>query len=225
MNGQPTGVITTPGTQDAARDTVRQRRRSEIAQRFGTLVETYGHDPRALDYGSWTSQQTRFRVIAEALPLNGRRVLDVGCGFADLADYLQARYGPVDYEGVDICPHMIEEARRRHPALSLRVLDIIEEDPGGLYDFVIANGIFYVWGDDAFEGMRAMIRRMFELSRRATAFTTLSTWAERREPGEFRADPSETLAFCRTLTRRVVLRHDYLPHDFAVFLHQDRRVR
>ena len=225
MNLREAGVIATPDERRPESSAAWQRRRGEIAARFGALVETYGHDPRALDYGSWASQRTRFRVLAETLPLNGRRVLDVGCGFADLAGYLRVRYGPVQYEGVDICPRVIEEARRRHPTLALRVLDILEDDPGGSYDFVIANGVFYLLGDDAGARMRAMVARMFALSRRAVAFTTLSTWAGRRAPGEFQADPLETLAFCRTLTARVALRHDYLPHDFAVFLHHDRQAR
>ena len=33
--------------------------------------------------------------------------------------------------------------------------------------------------------------------------------------------PLHVLAFCRTLTSRVTLRHDYLEHDFTVYLYRD----
>ncbi|MFQ5804967.1 MAG: class I SAM-dependent methyltransferase [Phycisphaerae bacterium] len=220
MTQRQASVVGAANTLEPALGAAWRRQRETIAQRFDGLATTCGDDPKTLDYGSRVAQRARFRVLAEALPLNGRRALDVGCGFADFADYLTANYGPVDYEGVDICPRVIEHAQRRHPSLPLRVLDILEEDPGGPFDFVVAHGVFHLLGDGAFELMGALIARMFELSRRAAAFTTLSAWAEHRRPGDFHADPGETLAFCRSLTPRVALRHDYLPYDFAVFLHR-----
>lgn len=196
-------------------------RRERIAAFFGGLVERHSGGPEACDWGTSGTQATRFEVLARVMPLRGKRVLDVGCGLADFADYLSARHGPVAYDGVDIAPRMIEEARRRHPALSLRVLDILQEDPGGPYDLVTANGIFYLLGDDPEPYMRRLIARMWELASGAIAFTSLSAWAGRRDPGEFYADPLATVAFCRTLTPRVVLRHDYLPHDFAVYVYRE----
>lgn len=218
MMGHPAGVITAPhplapGLQEAWR-----RHRERIAGRSTELVSTYGDDPRGLDYENWAEQQVRFHVMAEALPLNGRRILDVGCGFADFADYLTVNYGAVSYEGVDLCEAAIAKARHRHPAMSLRVLDILEEDPGGTYDFVVANGIFDQLNDDAIEIVRALITRMFELSARAVAFTARSAWAEQPPSQVFHVDPLVMLAFCRTLTPRVTLRHDYQPGDFAIFM-------
>jgi hypothetical protein len=46
-----------------------------------------------------------------------------------------------------------------------------------------------------------------------------------QEPGEFYADPVEIVRFCRSLTPWVVLRHDYLAHDFTVYLYRDRPAR
>jgi len=68
--------------------------------------------------------------------------------------------------------------------------------------------------------MKTLIARLYELAAKAVAFTSLSTWSDTLTPGEFHADPAQTLAFCRTLTPRVLVRHDYLPHDFAVFLYR-----
>jgi SAM-dependent methyltransferase len=198
-------------------------RRERIAAFYGGLIERHIEGPRASDYQSRETQQARFEILVQAMPLRGRRVLDVGCGFADFADYLLAHHGPLTYEGVDITPRMIEEARRLHPALSLRVLDILQEDPGGPYDVVTANGIFYLLGEDPEPDMRRLIRRMFQLSSNAVAFTSLSAWASRKEPGEFHADPLATVAFCRTLTPWVVLRHDYMPHDFTIYMYRDAR--
>ena len=39
-----------------------------------------------------------------------------------------------------------------------------------------------------------------------------------QDPRSWYADPAETLARARRLTPRVVLRHDYKPNDFALWL-------
>ena len=85
-------------------------------------------------------------------------------------------------------------------------------------DYVVGSGLF------AFADQRRLERTvaaMFAVARRVVAFNTLSRWGGDPAPGEFQADPERVLKFCRTLTRRVVLRHDYLPHDFTVYLHRE----
>lgn len=193
-------------------------KRDAIAGFFDGLVQRYGRDIRSLDYGSPESQRIRFQVLAEALDLSGKSILDVGCGFADFADYLSTIYHDVEYVGVDLSPKMVATARQLHPHLDISVADILAEPPKRRFDMVTATGIFYLLGEDALPMMRALIERMFELSRDTIAFNSLSTWATVKEPGEFYADPVDTLNFCRSLTSHVVLRHDYLPHDFTIIM-------
>ena len=40
------------------------------------------------------------------------------------------------------------------------------------------------------------------------------------EPGEFYADPVQTLSWCHTLSPFVVLRHDYHSRDFTVYVYK-----
>jgi ubiquinone/menaquinone biosynthesis C-methylase UbiE len=63
-----------------------------IARFYDGLVERFGHDPRACDYGHANSQRIKFQVLAEATDYAGLAVLDVGCGFADFADFLEGRF-------------------------------------------------------------------------------------------------------------------------------------
>ncbi len=194
---------------------------AHIARLYENLIERYGHDPRACDYGRAESQQVKFAVLAQVMSLQGKRVLDVGCGFADFADYLSAYKGELTYEGIDITPRMIKEANELRPHLSLRVLDILIEDPVGPYDLVTANGIFYLLGENAYLRMQQLISRMYELSSTAVAFNSLSAWAPHKDPGEFYADPLATVEFCRSLTPWVIMRHDYMPHDFTIYMYRE----
>jgi cyclopropane fatty-acyl-phospholipid synthase-like methyltransferase len=194
---------------------------ARIANYYSDLIQRYGHDPRACDYGRAESQQAKFRVLSECADLRGRSVLDVGCGFADFSDYLAQRFEGVAYSGIDLTPDMIAHARQRHPGLSLEVRNLLEMDASQQYDVVMANGIFYLLGDRAAELMRSFVARMWQMAKVAVAFNTLSSWAPDQEAGEFYADPVETLAFCRTLTPRLTLRHDYHRRDFTVYMYRD----
>lgn len=194
---------------------------ANIGSYYDKLVEKYGHDPRACDYGRPESQQSKFAVLADVLPLGGKSVLDVGCGFADFSDYLAARYPGVRYAGVDLSTEMVRKARELHPQIEIRQLNLLEQDPGR-FDVVTANGIFYLLAGDAWPLMQKLIARMFECANEAVAFNSLSTFAWHQEAGEFYADPGEVLDFCLKLSPRAVLRHDYLQHDFTVYLYKNR---
>lgn len=189
-----------------------------IGHYYDALVREHGHAPRACDYGRAESQRVKFDVLSDSAPLNGRHLLDVGCGFADFADYLRERNPPASYTGWDLCAGMVEQARRLHPELSIRQANVLTAKPERQFDVVMANGIFYLLGDEAWPLMQAIVRRMYALAGEAVVFNSLSSWATDQEPREFHADPAAVLDFCRTLTPLVALRHDYHPRDFTVVL-------
>jgi SAM-dependent methyltransferase len=195
---------------------------ADIAGFYTGLIERFGHDPRSCDYGTPGAQATKFRVLAGVTALAGRSVLDVGCGFADWSDWLDREVGAVRYTGIDITAAMIDEARRLHPSLDLRVANVLDGDVEGPFDVVTANGIFYLLGADAPSLMQRIVTKMYDLCSVAVAFNTMSSWAP-ADPGEFAADPHETVEFCRSLTPWVTLRHDYHHRDFTVYLYRERQ--
>jgi SAM-dependent methyltransferase len=191
-----------------------------IADYYNDLVRKYGHNPRACDYGRVESQNIKFRVLSEVLPLANSGLLDVGCGFADFATFLVERFSGLRYSGIDLCSAMVNEAQRNHPDLDLRVANISDASFENTFDVVTANGIFYLLGEQAWPMMQQMIERMYALATTAVAFNSLSAWATDQEAGEFYADPLRVVDFCRRITPRVVLRHDYHPRDFTVYLYK-----
>jgi len=194
-----------------------------IANYYERLIRQYGHDPRACDYGRPESQNVKFRVLSEVMPLANRSLLDVGCGFADFATYLQQRFSGVKYSGIDLCASMVTEARRYHPNLDLRSANVLDASFDRSFDVVTANGIYYLLGEQAWPMMQMMIGRMFGLATSALAFNCLSDWASDQEPNEFYANPVEVLKCCRELTPWLVLRHDYHHRDFTVYMYKTPR--
>ncbi|MCL4818317.1 MAG: GNAT family N-acetyltransferase [Vicinamibacteria bacterium] len=190
------------------------------AAHYDALVRQHGLTHRALDWGSAESQRRRFEVLCDGLPVRGARLLDVGCGTGDLLAFLRERAIECDYTGLDVSPAMVETAAARLPGARFLRGSVLEppSELGDGFDCVVASGIFAHRRVQPLEFLRAAAARLYALCRRGAAFNALSAWGDRGTPGEFRADPAQTLAFCRSLTPKVALRHDYHPGDFTVYL-------
>lgn len=199
--------------------------RLDYVSRYERRLQEFGYSPATLGWGVHGRQEVRFAVLAElALQRPQSSVLDVGCGFCDLYDFLCNRGWRGRYTGIDIVPGLLEVARDRHPGLDVRELDITG-DAGYLdeYDFVIASGAFNAAlpsGNNQ-PNVEAALRNMHQRNRAATCVDFLSTAVDFQKPGAFHTDPAWALEIAKRLTRRVLLRHDYMPYEFALFLFRD----
>ncbi|MFK7911581.1 MAG: trans-aconitate 2-methyltransferase [Akkermansiaceae bacterium] len=194
--------------------------KENIIEYYENLISKHGHDPRSCDYGRSESQLIKFEAITSATDFSSKSILDIGCGFADFASYLNEHQSGFTYHGVDITPSMVEIASKNHPQHTMECRDILSDPPSQKYDIVTANGIFYLVQENGKEFMQSMVKSMFSLCNEVAVFNSLSTWADFMNDKEFYADPAETLEFCKTITRKIVLKHDYMNHDFSVFLYR-----
>jgi hypothetical protein len=102
--------------------------------------------------------------------------------------------------------------------VDFQVSGVLDAALAGSYDYVFASGIFYRRQVEPWEFLQQAVTQMFACCRKGLAFNSLSTWFPEPEAGEFYADPVKTLEWCRSLTPRVALRHDYHPRDFTIYL-------
>jgi SAM-dependent methyltransferase len=78
--------------------------------------------------------------LAEAIPLDGMRVLDFGCGYGFVAEGLAPRVGSLWLW--DAAPSMREHARRRLSGAShVHVIDEVAEAPDGGFDLILVNSV------------------------------------------------------------------------------------
>jgi SAM-dependent methyltransferase len=93
---------------------------------------------------------TRNRYVREFVkPFAGCRILDIGCGPADLLTYLPESIG--EYVGFDMNPDYIEAAQRRWGSrgrFHCQKVGAATFDPGQTYDIVLANGIVHHLDDN-----------------------------------------------------------------------------
>jgi SAM-dependent methyltransferase len=171
----------------------------------------------SVNWGSKSSQEKRFEILADiSTDFFNSSILDVGCGLGHFVDFLKIRNFQGSYLGIDIIREMIEKAKIRHPELEFETKDIssfLEES----YDYVVMSGIF-AYANIVI--LQENVQHAFKVCSKGLAFNSLSLWATQKEENEFYADPIATLGFCSKLTKNIVLRHDYLSHDFTIYMYK-----
>jgi ubiquinone/menaquinone biosynthesis C-methylase UbiE len=188
---------------------------------YQSLLMEHGETYRALDWGSRESQHKRFEILAEIGICAGDRLLDVGCGLADFNAWLLEYRPGVEYSGIDITPDMVSTAKSRFMNANIINKTIFDLDlPHDSFDYLVASGIFFLRKENPKKYMESTIARMYQFARKGIAFNSLSAWAQKKEGDEFYAVPTEVIEFCKSLSPFVVLRHDYHPGDFTVYVYR-----
>src|SRR4051794_12015566 len=139
--------------------------RMAYVDRYERRLRKHGHSPQTLGWGPHGREHVRFGVMADVIEqANADSVLDVGCGFADLNDFLCDRGWTGTYVGIDLVPGLLVEARRRNPQLVLKEADIAtyQPDASAAYDAVVASGVFNarLQAQDNREHIKRSVHRM-----------------------------------------------------------------
>lgn len=171
----------------------------------------------SVQWGSKESQYKRFEILQKiSADFNESRILDIGCGIGHFWDFINQNNFQGQYLGIDLLNEMVLQAKKRHPNVEFSNINMenIESDT---FDYLIMSGVFTFANQSIFE---KLLTDAFHISQKGLACNVLSTWAGQKEEGEFHADPIKTLEFCSKLTSKIALRHDYLPHDFTIYMYK-----
>lgn len=210
-------------TEHASRHAPESHNQQIVKEFFRLHVRLFGTDWRALGWQSRHTQHRRFAVLAEVGPLAHTRVLDVGCGLADLYGYLQARSVPVTYTGYDLLPDMVERARQRFPEAHFEVRDVLQGLGEERFDYVVSSGAFNIHFGDNLHAVQQVLRHMVQCCTRGVAINFLKRTPEASNDPIFHYyDPQEMLAWCQTWCPQVRLHEGYLPNDFTLYLYPQR---
>lgn len=207
---------------------MREADRQKVVGHYEQRLDRHGYSTQALGWSKAGRHDLRFRVLAApALAEPESSVLDVGCGFADLYQFLRGQGWRGRYLGIDLVPGFLEIARQRHPGIEVRQADISElADLPRKFDYVIASGIFefQMAQQDTAQYVAAALGNMFRAAGKLACADFMTSYVDFQHPGAWHCNPGWALAQGKKLSRRVALRHDYLPFEFALFIYVDDRV-
>ena len=189
-------------------------------------LQEHGTTAKGVDWNSEESQRLRFRQLARLWDdeRDDVSVIDFGCGYGALLDYLRDEGRAFVYQGFDISDAMIKAATSRAGA---RGRSMFTSDSAQLEraDYVVASGVFNVKlevDSKAWEAyMHQTVDTMASLATRGFAFNALTSYSDsdKRRDDLYYADPRYWFDHCkRTYSRFVTLIHDYPLYEFTILV-------
>ena len=165
--------------------------------------------------------------VLRSLDLHGKRVLDIGCGPADLLSYLPE----VDYVGIDLSPQYIQAARARYgnraTFLCENVADTVVREPASA-DVVTATGVLHHLNDVEARRLLEVARQALKPGGRFVALdgvwhpgqSPVARWVLRRDRGRFIRTADAYVALARDVFGSVAshVRHDMMRIPYSLHI-------
>ncbi len=199
----------------------------QVKSYFDRRIREHGASPRGSDWNSEASQNIRFDQLLKLVESQPFSLLDYGCGYGALADYLLTPGVDADYYGYDILESAIETARQAHAGQPRRTF-LTDRSQLPVCDYVVASGIFNFRGEQSFEDwtdyVLGILHEFEGLSRRGfgSNFLTKYSDADKMRPDLYYADPLFLFDYCkRKFSKNVALLHDYRLYDFTLLIRKD----
>lgn len=189
---------------------------------FNTISKEYKIGPKAVGWSSTDSQRLRFKILTEIGNLEGKTILDVGCGLGAFYEFLIASHILIkQYVGIDINEKNIEKAKKIHPRAHFGVCDLSEDPLDQTFDYVFESGIFNLniphWETYTY----TLLKKMYDHCTVGVGANFLSCFAKNPSDTDnvvYYADPSTVLNCVTTkITPWVILKQNYKVNDFTLF--------
>lgn len=205
--------------------------REKLNTYFTEKLEKYGATAKGMDYNGETAQHVRFAELVKIIrnPAEHFSILDYGCGYGALFDFLHTQGWQFDYYGVDRIEKMVIAGKETHRDFSNAHFTTDEKELAPV-DYLIAGSIFNNklevpnadWQDFVVETLHGMN----DLCTKGFSFNMLTAYSDEdrmsQRPDLFFGDPLFFFDVCkRNFSRNVALLHDYGLYDFTILVRKD----
>lgn len=194
---------------------------------YSEKIAAHGATPKGVDWNGEESQFLRFQILSEVMRGEDHfSILDYGCGFGSLYEFLEKTNRQFDFFGYDVSDKMIEAAKinfaERTNAQWSNSL------PEKQFDYTVASGIFNVRLDTPQDEWLAYILETLntfnKISTKGFSFNVLTKYsdAEYMKDYLYYADPLMLFDYCKkNFSRNVALLHDYELYEFTIVVRKN----
>lgn len=195
----------------------------EVKKFYNTRHQEVGDTLKSVGWSTKESQYLRFEVLVRGLELEGKTILDVGCGLGDFIQFLENRgLKNFSYYGIDISESLIGSARKKYAQNSNYhflvgdSIELIDQLPD--FDLSIMSGALSFKIDDNIGYTTEVMRKLTAKAKEVTAFNFLTSYVDYTLEKNYHYRPEDIFSIAKTITKKVNLYHDYPLYEFTVQL-------
>lgn len=198
--------------------------KNDIVKLYNDRYKCYGYSPKTLGWKKG-KQDLRFNILTSFYNFENKSVLDIGCGFGDLNRILKNKSANYKYLGIDLSESLILKAKDIYEGDNIKFCegDFLEKEFEEKIDYAIESGIFnyklkemnnYVY-------VEKVIEKALQISKDGIAFDFLSDKVDVKNEIGFYYSPEKILSIAYKFSKNVILRNDYMPFEFSIFVFKD----
>lgn len=187
-------------------------------------LKEFGNTPMGVDWNNAASQNLRFKQLIKIIDKDNFSILDYGCGYGALYDYLKLSELHFTYVGYDITLKMIEAAIKDKDGQK-NAFFTAEELLLNKCDYVTASGIFNVRldvGDSEWQDyISRTLNKMNQFAVKGFSFNMLPSYSdeEHKKKYLYYADSLWVIDLCKRLfSDKVIILKDYSLYEFTILV-------
>lgn len=203
---------------------------SDYREYFNGKIEAHGATPKGVDYNGAAAQEIRFEQLVKVIdPSAPFSVIDYGCGYGALYEFLKSKNWSFDYFGYDMLEKMVVAGRQAHASEArAHFTHLLSELP--TCDYLLAGSIFnnkFGASDQEWQTMvLETLKQMNAKCSKGFSFDILTNYSDAdrmaQRPDLYFADSLALFDFCkRNFSRNVALLHDYDLYDFTIIVRKN----
>ncbi len=202
----------------------------ELVSHYEDCLEKYGNNHQGVDWPNKKDLVTRYNVILEIINhlsvKKGFKLLDLGCGYGGIIDFLDANNfnKEIKYHGIDLSKKMIESAKKEYPNHSFEARDILVNNlQENSFDVIIMNGVFTekrsLTEDEMYDFFKKMIAESYKACKQGIAFNVMSKNVDWERDDLFHLSFDKLSQFlCKNVSRDFIFRSDYKLYEYTCYV-------
>lgn len=196
----------------------------KIDNYYTNKIKQYGITSQGVDWNSKESQFIRFEQLSKIInKKDDFSILDYGCGYGALIEFLNNKFFNYIYQGYDISEEMISHAQKNFR--SENITFTTKKSQLQPSDYTVASGIFNVKLDTSIPEWEKYIYDTIDelntLSIRGFSFNMLTSYSDKDYMKDYLyyANPFDYFDYCKkNISRNIALLHDYNLYEFTILV-------
>lgn len=207
----------------------------ELKKHYSQSFKQYGPTPKGVDWGEKEDVSLRYHkmisVIGEERQKDSISLLDVGCGYGGLLQYMYTNSIPdrdinILYTGIDVVESMIDYAKANFKEANFIHGDIFDLDTKETFDYVICNGILTqklsASTMDMDKFAHKLIKKMYALCNVGVVFNIMTSKVNYTVSNLYYRNPGDLFIYCMNeITSKLKIDHAYPLFEYTMYLYKE----
>lgn len=197
----------------------------KIAEYYNKAFIEYGDTPEGLAWDNQLNLNKRYEVMFDVVKHYNTSILDFGCGYGGLYEWILNNKKTAEYVGLDINKEAIKFAKEKHPETTWIESDIHKDTLQTDFDYIICNGTFTVKDtltqDEMWDFMTSTLEKLWTKTNKGIAFNVMSKLVDWERDDLFHVSMDQLGQWLKdNLSRDFIIRNDYKLYEYTAYVYK-----